>query len=227
MLGKSRARAWQLATAPFGRHRSFYLPVKAGDQVDQVLCAAGGCHRAARQEAGRQEAPAEEAPAEEAPAEEAPAEEAPAEEAPAEEAPAEEAAAGGQEAEPRAKPSWPGMASAARRLLTSSAGAARRASRLGAGEVEGAMRELRGWKVEQGGAAISKSFKFHDFGAAFGFMSQSALAAEKMDHHPEWFNVYNKVDVRLTTHDAGGLTSLDVTLASKMNAFAAGKEVVS
>ncbi len=81
--------------------------------------------------------------------------------------------------------------------------------------------------MEQGGAAISKSFKFDDFGAAFGFMSQSALAAEKMDHHPEWFNVYNKVDVRLTTHDAGGLTSLDVTLASKMNAFAAGREVVS
>ena len=67
---------------------------------------------------------------------------------------------------------------------------------------------------------MSKSFKFKTFGQAFGFMTQSALAAEKMDHHPEWFNVYNRVDVKLTTHDAQGLTSLDIDLAKKMDGFA-------
>ena len=84
------------------------------------------------------------------------------------------------------------------------------------------MRDLDGWTVEEGSSAISKSFRFKGFNAAFGFMTRCALAAEKMDHHPEWSNVYDKVDVRLTTHDAGGLTELDFKLAAKMNRFAAG-----
>ena len=69
---------------------------------------------------------------------------------------------------------------------------------------------------------MSKSFKFKTFGQAFSFMTQCALAAEEMDHHPEWFNVYNRVDVKLTTHDAKGLTSLDIDLARKMDTFALG-----
>ena len=70
-----------------------------------------------------------------------------------------------------------------------------------------------GWQLLEERDAISKTFKFHDFTEAFGWMAQVALAAEKHDHHPEWFNVYNRVDVTLTTHDAGGLSELDVTLA--------------
>jgi 4a-hydroxytetrahydrobiopterin dehydratase len=77
----------------------------------------------------------------------------------------------------------------------------------------------RGWEIEEGGAAISKTFKFADFTAAFGWMARAALIAEKMDHHPEWSNVYNRVTVRLTTHDAGGLTALDIELATKMDAL--------
>ena len=70
-----------------------------------------------------------------------------------------------------------------------------------------------GWQLLEERDAISKTFKFRDFTEAFGWMAQVALAAEKHDHHPEWFNVYNRVDVTLTTHDAGGLSELDVTLA--------------
>lgn len=84
------------------------------------------------------------------------------------------------------------------------------------------LRDLEGWTLEEGGGAIVRHFRFRDFSAAFGFMSRCALAAEKLDHHPEWSNVYNKVDVRLTTHDAGGLTDLDFRLARKMNSFAGG-----
>ena len=69
--------------------------------------------------------------------------------------------------------------------------------------------------------AIYRSFKFADFTAAFGFMTQAALVAEKMDHHPEWFNVYARVDVTLSTHDAGGLTDKDIKLAAAMDAIAA------
>ena len=78
--------------------------------------------------------------------------------------------------------------------------------------------ETKGW--EQDGDAIKKSYQFSNFVEAFGFMSRAALWAEKMDHHPEWFNVYKTVDVRLTTHDAGGLSMLDVKLAKKMDALA-------
>ena len=81
--------------------------------------------------------------------------------------------------------------------------------------------QLKGWENVAGDRdAISKTFKFKDFKTAFGFMSSCALKAEQMDHHPEWFNVYNRVEVTLTTHDADGVTALDVELASFMDALA-------
>jgi 4a-hydroxytetrahydrobiopterin dehydratase len=83
-----------------------------------------------------------------------------------------------------------------------------------------ALLKLRGWHVVTGRDAISKSFKFKDFSEAFGFMARAALVAETLNHHPEWLNVYAKVDVTLTTHDAGGVTVLDVQLAEAMNAIA-------
>lgn len=70
-----------------------------------------------------------------------------------------------------------------------------------------------GWKEASGGAAIHKSFKFADFNEAWGFMTRVAMAAEKADHHPEWSNVYNKVEITLSTHDAGGVTDKDIALA--------------
>ena len=73
-----------------------------------------------------------------------------------------------------------------------------------------------GWAEQADRDAIEKEFKFKDFSAAFGWMAQMATVAEKMDHHPEWFNVYNRVRVVLSTHDAGGLTELDVALAQAM-----------
>jgi 4a-hydroxytetrahydrobiopterin dehydratase len=76
-----------------------------------------------------------------------------------------------------------------------------------------AMAELPDWTLRPDGLAISRDFKFTDFSAAFGFMVRVALAAEKADHHPEWSNVYNKVHITLTTHDAGGLSARDVELA--------------
>jgi 4a-hydroxytetrahydrobiopterin dehydratase len=83
-----------------------------------------------------------------------------------------------------------------------------------------ALLKLKGWHVVTGRDAITKTFKFKDFSEAFGFMARAALAAEKLDHHPEWSNVYAKVDVTLSTHDVGGLTALDVQLAEAMNAIA-------
>jgi len=74
---------------------------------------------------------------------------------------------------------------------------------------------LPGWTLDQEQRAISRSFRFQDFAQAFGFMSQMAIVSEKMDHHPEWFNVYNRVEVRLTTHDANGLTSRDLDWAAR------------
>jgi 4a-hydroxytetrahydrobiopterin dehydratase len=85
-----------------------------------------------------------------------------------------------------------------------------------------ALATLDGWAEVPGRDAIAKKFTFKDFNAAFGFMTRAALVAEKMDHHPEWFNVYRTVDVTLSTHDAGGVTELDVRLASEMNRLAAG-----
>ena len=83
-----------------------------------------------------------------------------------------------------------------------------------------ALGKLKGWGEVSGRDAISKKFVFKDFNQAFGFMTRAALVAEKMDHHPEWFNVYKTVDVTLATHDAGGLTELDVKLAAEMDRLA-------
>ena len=80
---------------------------------------------------------------------------------------------------------------------------------------------LRGWAQVSGREAIAKTFVFADFNEAFGFMTRAALVAEKMDHHPEWFNVYNRVTVDLATHDAGGITPKDVDLAKLLDATAA------
>ena len=76
-----------------------------------------------------------------------------------------------------------------------------------------ALAKLKGWKKVSGRGAIHKSFKFADFNEAWGFMTRVALAAEKADHHPEWSNVYNKVEITLSTHDAGGLSAKDIKLA--------------
>jgi 4a-hydroxytetrahydrobiopterin dehydratase len=83
-----------------------------------------------------------------------------------------------------------------------------------------ALARLAGWKDVSGRDAITKTFAFADFNAAFGFMTRSALVAEKMDHHPEWSNVYKTVQVTLSTHDAGGLTALDIALAEAMDRIA-------
>ena len=83
-----------------------------------------------------------------------------------------------------------------------------------------ALEQLPGWSAVAGRDAIEKSFRFNDFNEAFGFMTRIALAAEKLDHHPEWFNVFNRVDVTLATHDADGVTELDVRLAKIMDAAA-------
>lgn len=93
--------------------------------------------------------------------------------------------------------------------------------KLGKDTVAEALGALEGWSLSREGAAIDKKFVFRNFSEAFAFMTRAALAAEKMDHHPEWSNVYKTVDVTLTTHDAGGLTQLDFDLARKMNSFAA------
>jgi 4a-hydroxytetrahydrobiopterin dehydratase len=77
--------------------------------------------------------------------------------------------------------------------------------------------QLSGWSAVSGRDAITRTYKFADFNAAFGFMARVALVAEKMDHHPEWSNVYNRVEVVLTTHDAGGVTQKDIDLARFMD----------
>lgn len=84
-----------------------------------------------------------------------------------------------------------------------------------------ALSNLNGWSEVAGRDAVSKKFVFKDFNEAFGFMARVALVAEKMDHHPEWFNVYKTVEVTLSTHDAGGLTERDVKLAEAMDKIAA------
>jgi 4a-hydroxytetrahydrobiopterin dehydratase len=83
-----------------------------------------------------------------------------------------------------------------------------------------ALARLKGWSEAQGRDAITKKFVFADFNQAFGFMTRAALVAEKLDHHPEWFNVYKTVDVTLSTHDAGGVTERDIKLAEAMDTFA-------
>ncbi len=83
-----------------------------------------------------------------------------------------------------------------------------------------ALAELPGWTEVAGRDAIEKSFRFADFNAAFGFMTRVALKADQMDHHPEWFNVYNRVDITLSTHDAGGLSERDIALARAIDGYA-------
>jgi 4a-hydroxytetrahydrobiopterin dehydratase len=83
-----------------------------------------------------------------------------------------------------------------------------------------ALAKLSGWSEVKGRDAITRQFEFSDFNEAFGFMARAALIAEKLDHHPEWFNVYNKVEVTLATHDAGGVTERDIKLAQAMDRLA-------
>ncbi len=88
-------------------------------------------------------------------------------------------------------------------------------------DLKAALKRLPDWTLAKDREAITRSFKFVDFDAAFAFMTRTALLAAKMDHHPEWSNVYNKVDVTLTTHDADGVTWKDVDLATGMDGYAA------
>lgn len=87
---------------------------------------------------------------------------------------------------------------------------------------EKALKGLKGWAKVRGRDAIEKSYKFKDFNEAFGFMTRVAIKAEQMNHHPEWFNVYNRVEITLSTHDANGLTSRDIALARFIDAIAPG-----
>ena len=93
------------------------------------------------------------------------------------------------------------------------------ADKLSDDEVADRLAELPGWQVVDG--KLRQEYKFANFVEAIGFMTRAAIEAEKMNHHPEWFNVYSKVNVDLTTHSAGGITALDFELAAKMNALAA------
>jgi len=86
-------------------------------------------------------------------------------------------------------------------------------------EIQEKLAQLSGWNIENG--KLHKNFQFQSFVEAFGFMTKAALAAEAMNHHPEWFNVYNKVTVDLSTHDLGGISTWDFELAKKMDEFAA------
>jgi 4a-hydroxytetrahydrobiopterin dehydratase len=95
--------------------------------------------------------------------------------------------------------------------------------KLSESERKAALGDLKGWQTVAGRDAIKKAFKFGDFNEAFGFMSRVALMAERMDHHPEWFNVYNRVEITLSTHDAGGLSERDVRLARFIDGLAGAK----
>lgn len=90
--------------------------------------------------------------------------------------------------------------------------------RLSPEEIAAGLHALAHWSVVDG--KLHREFRFADFVAAFGFMTRAAMIAERMNHHPEWFNVYNKVIVDLTTHDAGGISALDFELAAKMEELA-------
>lgn len=89
-------------------------------------------------------------------------------------------------------------------------------------DIESFLKKNKGWsRVKGKRSALQKSYSFKDFNAAFAFMTRCAIVAEQMNHHPEWFNVYNRVDVVLSTHDAGGVTERDFKLARAMDRFAA------
>ena len=93
---------------------------------------------------------------------------------------------------------------------------------LGKEECDAALARLSAWRLAEDGKAMSRSFSFRDFSEAFGWMTRVALAAERLNHHPDWANVYGKVTVTLSTHDAGGLTARDIRLADEMERLAAG-----
>ena len=92
-------------------------------------------------------------------------------------------------------------------------------ARLTDAERDALLAECPGWTLRADGLAIERTFRFADFAEAFGFMARVAIHAEKADHHPEWFNVYNRVDVTLTTHDAGGLSARDAAMARALDAM--------
>ncbi len=92
-------------------------------------------------------------------------------------------------------------------------------TRLNSAERDAALARLPQWTLREDGLAIVRKLKFADFGEAFGFMTRVAIAADKADHHPEWFNVYNRVEITLTTHDADGLSARDVALAGAIDAM--------
>ena len=92
--------------------------------------------------------------------------------------------------------------------------------KLDAGARAAALKDLPEWHAVDGRDAIARKFQFRDFNTAFAFMTRVALLAEKMDHHPEWFNVYNKLEVTLSTHDAGGVTEKDIAMAKAMEEYA-------
>ena len=92
--------------------------------------------------------------------------------------------------------------------------------KLDAAELQSALMALPEWQLSKDGLCLERVFTFAGFNAAFGFISRVALAAERENHHPEWFNVYNRVEVTLTTHDVGGLSALDIKLAQKMDDLA-------
>lgn len=89
-------------------------------------------------------------------------------------------------------------------------------ARLTDAQAADALARLPGWALREDGLAIERTFRFKDFAEAFAFMTRVAIHAEKADHHPEWFNVYNRVEITLTTHDAGGLSQRDVALADEI-----------
>ncbi|MHA1570986.1 MAG: 4a-hydroxytetrahydrobiopterin dehydratase [Alphaproteobacteria bacterium] len=96
------------------------------------------------------------------------------------------------------------------------------AAKLSDAAVNEALATLGGWSRVAGREALCKNFEFQDFNAAFGWMTRVALLAERMDHHPEWFNVYNRVDVTLASHDVNGVSTRDIEMARKMDAYAGG-----
>ena len=95
------------------------------------------------------------------------------------------------------------------------------AEKLSISDRDAAIAKLDGWELVEGREAIARAFQFANFSEAFAFMTRAALKAEAMDHHPEWFNVYNKVDVTLTTHDVNGVSDKDVELAKFMDSLSA------
>lgn len=92
-------------------------------------------------------------------------------------------------------------------------------ARLTPAQVDATLAQLEGWSLTREGLAMARTFQFADFNAAFGFMTRVALLADKHDHHPEWSNVYNRVDITLTTHDAGGLSERDAVMAAAIGAL--------